>query len=396
VAVRNTTIRATIAQNSLVKNERMMSNAMEQLSTGRRINSAADDAAGIGISSVMTSQIRGLNQAVRNANDALSMVQTAEGALGEVENMLQRMRELSIQASNDSYSDAQRGYAKTEFDALASQIKAVNDNTQFNGSQLFDGATKEYQIGNSATATTTFTFTELDSVAGASSEVFALAENTAGGAAAQQVVEIDTSSASASGDNAHRMTTTINGTEYTISVEIDATNDLTNLSVTDGVTTGTTFTPADSASSGTLTFSLDTTNDLILITAGDDGADTIVFQSQTTATFGADNSLYDSVSALDISTQPGAQSAISVLDAQIAATAANRASMGATINRLEYTVDNLLNESANTEAARSRVVDADYATATTELARTQIIQQAGTAMLAQANQLPQTVLSLLQ
>ncbi|MEY3007634.1 MAG: Flagellin, partial [Pseudomonadota bacterium] len=114
MAVINTNMSATIAQNSLVKNERMMSKAMEQLSTGRRINSAADDAAGMAIASKMTSQIKGLDQAVRNANDAISMIQTADGAYSEVENMLQRMRELAVQSATDSYSDTQRGYADTE------------------------------------------------------------------------------------------------------------------------------------------------------------------------------------------------------------------------------------------------------------------------------------------
>lgn len=393
MAVINTNMSAIIAQNALVKNERSMSAAMEQLSTGSRINSAADDAAGIGISSVMTSQIRGLNQAVRNANDAISMIQTAEGAYGEVENMLQRMRELAIQASNDSYSAAQRSYANTEFTQLAEQIKAIGDNTQFNGQQLLDGSTKEFQIGNSATSATTFSFTELDQ-AGGSTETFTVS-TSGGGAAAADVLTIAVTGATASGANAHSLELVINGTSFTVGFTSDGGGNTSALTVNGVGTTSGTFTPADATLSGALTFAI-TAND-ITVTAANNGVNTISAGATTvTASYGASGGIYDAIAAVGLTSQANSQAALSVLDTQIAVVAADRASMGATINRLEYTADNLLSESANTSAARSRVVDADYATATTELARTQIIQQAGTAMLAQANQLPQTVLSLLQ
>jgi flagellin len=384
---------AMVAQNALIKNERSMGAAMEQLSTGKRINSASDDAAGIGISSVMTSQIRGLNQAVRNANDAISMIQTAEGAYSEVENMLQRMRELAIQASNDSYSPAQRGYANTEFTQLATQIKAIGDNTQFNGQQLLDGGTKEFQIGNSATAATTFTFTEIDQ-AGGSTETFNVS-TTGGGAGVADVLTVDVSGATASGANAHSFDLVINGSTFTLGFTSDGGGNTSDLTVNGVGATSATFTPADSASSGALTFAI-TAND-ITVSAANNGVDTLqAGATVVTASYGASGGIYDAISALSLSSQVGAQASIATLDTQIAAVASDRASMGATINRLEYTADNLLSESTNTSAALSRVVDADYATATTELARTQIIQQAGTAMLAQANQLPQTVLSLLQ
>ena len=393
MAVINTNMSAMIAQNSLIKNERSMGAAMEQLSTGKRINSASDDAAGIGISSVMTSQIRGLNQAVRNANDAISMIQTAEGAYSEVENMLQRMRELAIQASNDSYSSAQRGYANTEFTQLATQIKAIGDNTQFNGQQLLDGNTKEFQIGNSATAATTFTFTEIDQ-AGGSTETFNV--STSGGAAgAADVLTVAVSGATASGANAHSFDLVINGSTFTLGFTSDGAGATTGLTVNGVGAASATFTPADSTASGALTFAI-TANE-ITVTAANNGVDTLqAGATVVTASYGASGGIYDAISALSLSSQAGAQASIATLDTQIATVASDRASMGATINRLEYTADNLLSESTNTSAALSRVVDADYATATTELARTQIIQQAGTAMLAQANQLPQTVLSLLQ
>ncbi|MDG0980563.1 MAG: flagellin [Halieaceae bacterium] len=392
MAVINTNMSAMVAQNSLIKNERSMGAAMEQLSTGKRINSASDDAAGIGISSVMTSQIRGLNQAVRNANDAISMIQTAEGAYSEVENMLQRMRELAIQASNDSYSSAQRGYANTEFTQLATQIKAIGDNTQFNGQQLLDGGTKEFQIGNSATAATTFTFTEIDQ-AGGLTQTFNVS-TSGGGAGTQDVLTVAVTGAAVSGANAHSFDLVINGSTFTLGfTNVGGTN--SGLTVNGVGATSATFTPADSSASGALTFAIAANQ--ITVTAANNGVDTLqAGATVVTASYGASGGIYDAISALSLSSQAGAQASIATLDTQIATVASDRASMGATINRLEYTADNLLSESTNTSAALSRVVDADYATATTELARTQIIQQAGTAMLAQANQLPQTVLSLLQ
>ncbi|MGB1372735.1 MAG: flagellin [Aequoribacter sp.] len=294
MAVINTNVSSLIAQNAMTKNERSMSGAMEQLSTGKRINSAADDAAGLAISSRMTSQIRGLDQAVRNAGDAISMIQTADGALNEVSNMLQRMRELAVQSSSGTVSTTDQDALGTEFDQLAAEIERIADSTQFNGNNLLDGSAGAvtFQVGPNASQTVSVTFANFET-ANADSPTGPLGD-----------------------------------------IDIDGDGDLT-----------------DSAAG---LASLD------ISSAGD-----------TTA------ALHGITSALDN------------LNSQ-------RATLGAAMNRLEYTADNLANESANTQAARSRILDADYATATTELARTQIIQQAGTAMLAQANQLPQTVLSLLQ
>ena len=152
MTVINTNVAASITANALTKNERAMSQAMERLSTGQRINSASDDAAGLAIASRMTSQINGLNMAVRNANDAISMVQTADGALVEVEGMLQRMRELAVQASNDSNSDADRAYLQDEVAQLAEEITRISQTTQFNGQNILDGSytDKYFQIGANA------------------------------------------------------------------------------------------------------------------------------------------------------------------------------------------------------------------------------------------------------
>jgi len=280
MSVINTNVQSLVAQNALAVNNRSLSTAMQQLSTGKRINSAGDDAAGLAIANKMTAQIRGLNQAVRNANDGISLLQTAEGATQEVTNMLQRMRELAVQAANDTYSDTDRSALQTEYDELASEITRISDNTKWNDMEVFD--------------------------------------TTASGAI--------------------------------------GTSGLVTFQVGIGGTTGSTI----------------------------------------SATFEAIDAATLSVSGLSLTSQSSAQSALDTLDTAIATVDTFRANLGAKINRLGYAADNLSSIAENTAASRSRILDTDYAAATTDLARTQIIQQAATAMLAQANQQPQTVLTLLK
>ena len=273
----NTNVKALVSTSALVKNGRVMANTMESLSTGSRINKASDDAAGLSIRENMTAQIKGLNAAVRNANDAISMLQTADGALNEVADMLQRMRELGTLAQNDTYSTAQRVAMNDEFAQLQSEIDRIADNTQWNGMNLLDGTGGNWGGGS------LFTF---------------------------QV-----------GANAGQ----------TISVAI----------------------------------------------AG-----------MGIASLG--------ISAVSIGTVADARDAVTALDDAISVLNTRRSVLGSVINRLTHAVDNLTNVSQNATESRSRVTDTDYATATSELARTQIVQQAATAILAQANQQPQMVLSLLK
>jgi flagellin len=273
----NTNIKALVATSELAKNGRTMAKTMESLSTGSRINKASDDAAGLSIRENMTAQIRGLNAAVRNANDAISMLQTADGALNEVADMLQRMRELGTLAQNDTYSTAQRVAMNDEFTQLQSEIDRIAENTQWNGMNLLDGT------GGNWGEESLFTF---------------------------QV-----------GANAGQTISVVVPDMSTSSLNIDA------------------------------------------------------------LTIGTVADARDAVTALD--------DAISVLNSR-------RSVLGSVINRLTHAVDNLTNVSQNASESRSRVTDTDYATATSELARTQIIQQAATAILAQANQQPQMVLSLLK
>ena len=283
MSVINTNVKSLVAQNALTVNNRSLSKAMEQLSTGKRINSAADDAAGLAISNKMTSQIRGLNQAVRNANDGISMIQTAEGATQEISNMLQRMRELAVQGANDTYGAADRAAVGKEYDQLVSEIDRIAGNTEWNGVKILDGSTFS------------------------------------------------------SGTAAHFQVGTGSGTAYQIDVN---------------------FLALTSTSLGTAA-----------IATGDIGS---------------------------ASTVGEIQAVITEIDKGIAAVDAYRADLGSKVNRLTYAADNMSNISMNTAASRSRIEDADYASATTDLARSQIIQQAATAMLAQANQAPQSVLSLLR
>lgn len=287
MAVVNTNVNATIAQNALVKNERQMNTAMERLSTGQRINGAKDDAAGLAISSRMTSQIRGLEVGIRNANDAISMISTADGALVEVTNMLQRMRELALQASNGTTTSSDRDYLNSEYQKLITEIDRIAQNTQWNGSSILNhtttaSSTFKYQVGANGGQTIAVDFGDF---------------NNTGASGVMQAVN------SANGSIAAGTTAS-------------------------AITTG--------------------------------------------------------------------SAAITAIDSAIGAVNSQRATFGAAVNQLTYAVDNLASVKVNAEASRSRVLDTDYAAETSELARTQIIQQAGTAMLAQANQLPQTVLSLLQ
>ena len=277
MSVINTNVSAMYSQNAMKTNARAMSTAMQQLSTGTRVNSAKDDAAGLAIGQNMTSQIRGLNMAVRNLNDGINMMQTAEGAMIEQSNMLQRMRELSVQAMNGTYSSVQRSYLDLEFQQLSTQIGKIASDTTWNDQTLLNAA--------SSNTNGVFTF-------------------QAGQASGQ-----------------------------TISV-------------------------------------------------------TIGNMGRTSSGLG--------ISALAITTSSGATTALTTISSALETINTQRATIGAGINRMEYAIDNLSNISSNATQSRSTIMDTDYAVATTTLAKTQIIQQAATAMLAQANQQAQGVMQLLK
>jgi len=370
MSVINTNVNALLTQGALKTNERDMSVAMERLATGSRINSAKDDAAGLAISSRMNSQIRGLDMAVRNANDAISMIQTAEGASIEVSNMLQRMRELSVQAQNGTYdADTDLAYLSKEFIALQAEIERIADNTQWNGNNILDGTagtvgTVSYQIGANASQTISVRFGDFETKND---------DNTV----AQS--DVDTS--------AHTMTISGHGLSTGDAVIYGNGGGAT----LDGLTDATTFfairVDADTIKLASSESNADAGTNIEFADAGNDD------QTITKASSYGGNI---DKTTIGIASVASASAALTAIDTAIASVDSQRASYGAAINRLQYALDNLTNVSLNANASKSRVLDADYAKETSELARTQIIQQAATAMLSQANTVPQTVLQLLQ
>jgi flagellin len=399
MTVINTNVAASITANALTKNERAMSQAMERLSTGQRINSAGDDAAGLAISSRMTSQINGLNMAVRNANDAISMVQTEDGAMIEVTNMVQRMRELAVQAASGTMGSTDRTALNTEFAALAAQIQQVGDDTTWNGTLILDGAgvsgEQSFQVGANASQTIghTFAVIETSTEQGTNAAGSRTAAATSGSVKSEYAAVAFDSSTNTTFESGDTLSFSIDGIFFAAEVT----------TVSSGQITGVTIHGSSSAI-GTSYVEIDSTTAAGAISLKIDEADSAKVQG-TTATDGADFTLANvsvnrgilaATQVMDISTVKGATNAIKSMDHAIEKLNSARASSGAVINRLEYAADNLANVSQNTSASRSRVLDADYATETTELARTQIIQQAATAMLSQANQQAQSVLALLK
>ena len=391
MAVINTNIAAIMTTNALARNDRDMAATMERLSTGKSINSAKDDAAGLAVSSRMTAQIKGVDQAVQNAGDAISMIQTADGASIEIGNMMQRMRELAVQASNGTVTSTDQSSLNLEFVQLRTEIERVANQTQWNGENVLSGTagtssngTAVFQVGANSLQTMSVAFGDWN--------LNASTTDVAGVEAVYDFSITDAQVAALAGDfvisdgqNTVTLDATTVGALTTVAglaAAIEADGSLTRLTTSDGT------------DKLTLTY-----NDAAVVTvpptiSENDSAQVV---SETTAGVTALNSVYGTdLSAIAIDTDAGANSAIASLDTAINGINAQRAVFGAGMNRLEYAIDNLTNVSQNASASRSRVEDADYAAETTELARTQIIQQAGTAMLTQANQQAQSVLALLK
>ena len=379
----NTNIAAMTAANSIKTNDRSMAVAMERLSTGLRINSASDDAAGLAISTKMTSQIRGLDAAARNANDAISMIQVADGAASEITDMLQRMRELTVQSSNGVNSTTDRANLDQEFVQLALAIDKIAETTEFNGRKILNGdadgtgdSTVTFQVGANSGANEQLDvdFSDFNLAAGGSTNVNAFspgAPTTPGpGSAAVNVFTLDVTTLNA-GD-----VVSLGDVSYTVTGnEADNAALATALGATAGHT---------GSSSGTVSVTLTADLNGIGATLGDLNIATNPMAANLSS-FTTDG--IDETNFADTLTK---------LDAALEGVASQRATFGAAVNTLEHTVDNLVTTSGNQSAARSQILDADYAAETTALARTQIISQAGTAMLSQANQAAQGVLALLR
>ncbi len=491
----NTNVMSLNAQRNLNSSQNALATSLQRLSSGLRINSAKDDAAGLSIADRMTSQIRGLNQAVRNANDGISLSQTAEGALQESQNILQRMRELSIQSANGTNSSSDRDALQAEVTQLQQELTRIADTTTFNSKKLFDGTfgTETFQVGananetisvtvgdaraeqigaqqisgvgtvagtivsaapglNSVTADATVVITgasgsntagdisvaDEDSAAQIAAKINNVSTTTGVTAAASSAVEL---SAMVNGDDG-TMTFTLNGSVITANTAVNG--DFSEVAAAVNGASGATgivatFTGAERS---TLTLSSTDGRDISIsalavttasnagfdMTAVVDGATvgaaTTLVEGGTIAAIGvgtvkltntdasaisvagatqaeylsANASALQSISSIDISGTTGAnaQSAIDVIDAALTQISSTRADLGAVQNRFSSTISNLQSISENVTAARGRIQDADFAMETAKLTRNQILQQAGIAMLSQANAAPQSVLALLQ
>ena len=384
MAVINTNVSSILTQNSLAKNERAMSTAMEQLSTGKRINSASDDAAGLAIASRMTSQIEGLNQAVRNGNDAISLIQTADGALIEVTNMLQRMRTLAVQAASDTNTAADRTALNQEFTLLRTEINRVGNNTQWNGENVLDQSfasntgAYSFQVGANASQTIDLQIGAYTTTGAPTATTAATATTSADGAAVQTNT-VTIAGTPALGDT---IAVTVGDKSYVHTVVA------ANIGNNDAATHNNIATAIKTALGTVAGIDPPTVSGAVItFTAA---------AFNTPFDISSSKGLLGGINSSSVETAANANQSIVALDTAINTVNVGRAAMGATINVLVYAIENLANVSVNASAARSRVEDTDYASATTELAKTQIIAQAATAMLAQANQIPQTVLSLLK
>jgi len=405
MTVINTNISANIARDAIGRNDRAMATSMERLSTGLRINSAKDDAAGLAIANRMAGQISGLNMAKRNANDGISMIQTVEGATKEVGNMLVRMRELAVQSASGTYSDSDRAALDLEFDQLRSEITRIQEKTTWNNQALMDnGNTVNIQLGASSGQTMGVTFADW-SVADAKVYGTAAADTKESATIALTKLE-DTKSVTignlkftAGKDDDSDVTAADLHTVFAkITAGIADTDALDTLNADATVSAqgefafvngATSFDYIVGGASGATTFTStnvgDQTDLVISSTAAGTATGTITTQGAATK-----------VDAISIHNAAGAAAAITTLDAAITGVTAEQAKYGAYLSRLQYASDNIGNVATNLDQSRSRIQDADYAIETTALARTQIIAQASTAMLAQANQVKQTVLALLQ
>ncbi|MDR3432232.1 MAG: flagellin [Rouxiella aceris] len=509
----NTNIASLTAQRNLSSSQSSLQTSLQRLSSGLRINSAKDDAAGMAISNRMTSQINGLDQAARNANDGISLSQTAEGGLSTASDLLQRMRTLAVQAANGTNSSSDRASIQSEVSQLQQELNRVANTTQFNGQNILDGSLNnaQFQVGANANQTINFSIGSAQATAIGSNTVGANAATTAttltqahAGAAKTipanvflaQALTVQGNGTSVTipnttliaGSNGHDVAAAVNSASSTTGVTASATtsatlsgfaagggsvsltlqgatsstgaanpvtisatmangNDVSGLAAAINAQTGSTgITAVADTTNGTIgltqaqgydigvlnntaqtgitltgTTSTGAAGTGVALTASGSNGDAatvgaaVTFSgpsaftvSSDTATSGifdtanaAVGSQLSSVAAIDVTkmsggTPTGANSALSVIDAALANIDSARASMGAIQNRFQSTISNLQTTSENLSASRSRIQDTDFAAETANLTKSQILQQAGTAMLSQANQLPQQVLSLLK
>jgi flagellin len=390
----NTNIASLNTQRNLNTSSKALDTSLQRLSTGSRINSAKDDAAGLQISNRLSSQINGLNVAVKNSNDGISMAQTAEGALQQSTSILQRMRDLSLQSANGSNSDEERKALNSEVTELKKELNRISNTTTFGGKKLLDGSfeTTTFQVGSAANETISVKIDEMstESLEGTFSSGtidaadVASADATASGAIAVSVTMADGeartfsatfASGATAAEQVQALATVINDANIGVGAFV---NEAGDIDLVTALGSGT-----ESGQIESLSFGSGTTVEL----AKSDATTNAITVAEV-----EEGNLVDDIDITDVI---GSQKAVIVIDDAIAAIDAQRADLGAVQNRFENTIGNLQNISENVSAARGRIQDTDFAAETANLTKNQILQQAGTAILAQANQLPQAVLSLL-
>ncbi|HWR75897.1 MAG TPA: flagellin [Thiobacillus sp.] len=384
-AVINTNIASLNTQRNLGMSQSALNTSIQRLSSGLRVNSAKDDAAGMAIGERMTSQIRGLNQAVRNANDGISLAQTAEGALSTVTENLQRIRELAVQSRNATNSASDRAALNTEAQQLKAEIDRVATTTSFNGVKLLDGnfSNQAFQVG--ANVGETISIASIANAQSAALGTSSIAQVT--GAAASAFTAITAGDLTINGVSIGGIAADTNAANRASSIA----NAVNSFSSQTGVY-ATILSSAPTQLVLTNSGSVPATPSIVIAHAG--ASSTALTTGLTAGTTAAATAT--GFAALDISSTGGADTAITAMDAALTAVNTARSTLGAYQNRFSSVVANLQTTSENVSAARSRILDADFAAETANLTRGQILQQAGTAMLAQANSLPNNVLSLLR
>ena len=409
MTVINTNTGSLYAQQAMNTNSRGLATVMQQLSTGKRINNAVDDVAGLAISTRLTSQIKGLNQAVRNANDAISLIQTAEGATEQVTNMLQRMRELSIQASNDTNNDKDRGFLDLEFQQLKDEIDRVGMNTQWNGKNILDGTAGKlndgnftFQIGANANQIISLSLPNLQSapmsqLTGNVNGVSTFA-NT-GAVVTEKLYDLADLQTDPQKQLGIVIQATIAGravqykvTQADIDADKNSTQDL-------GKTVAIALAKRLTNEYVGMPFKAEEAGGKLKVTAT--GLESFSdYETAKSPGGSAVTTVTGDLNTIDpeanIRTGEKAADGLARIDAALQTINSARSKMGAVVSRLQFAADNLFNVSAKATESRSRIEDTDYSMASTELAKRNIIQQAAQAMLAQANQAPQLVLQLLK
>ncbi|AOV89344.1 flagellin [Vibrio parahaemolyticus] len=371
----NTNVAALVAQRHLTSATDMLNQSMERLSSGKRINSAKDDAAGLQISNRLQSQMRGLDVAVRNANDGISIMQTAEGAMNEVTNIMQRMRDLSLQSANGSNSQAERTALQEEVTALNDELNRIAETTSFGGRKLLNGTfgKSSFQIGAASGEAVQI---ELKSMRTDGVDMGGFSYVAQGRADSDWQVK----------ENANDLTmsfTNRSGETEKIQINAKAGDDIEELAT------------YINGQTDKVTASVNEKGQLQIFMAGEETAGTISFSGDLASELGMSLKGYDAVNNLNITTVGGAQQAVAVLDTAMKFVDSQRAELGAYQNRFNHAINNLDNIHENLAASNSRIQDTDYAKETTQMVKQQILQQVSTTILAQAKQAPNLALTLL-